>query len=177
VRLGDKDDTYWNYLLEQATLAVDSDVPDSIFSDSQGKLMMKESTPELQAWAHTHNVSPETAREYATYDLPGKVWDLAQTGDARGIPLLRRALQSRNCPMASTAAKGLAQIQDKESIPLIIAASQRAAGGCGGAIALALIYFDDPQAQSAVDTYVPKETAKASRDARANGLGPFGYDH
>jgi HEAT repeat protein len=177
VRLADKKSAYWNYLLQQATLAVDSDVPDSIFSDSQGKLMMNESTPELQAWAHTHNVSPEIAREYATYDLPGKVFDLAQTGDPRGIPLLRRALQSRNCGMASIAAKGLAQIQDKESIPLIIAAAQKSPAGCGGGIAFALIYFDDPRAQRAVDTYVPKDMAKTFRDARANGLGPFGYDH
>src|SRR5882757_2052619 len=28
VRLGGKDNTYWNFLLQQATLAVDSDLPD-----------------------------------------------------------------------------------------------------------------------------------------------------
>ena len=38
VRLGDKHNTYWNYVLEQATLAVDSDVPDALFSNpTQGR--------------------------------------------------------------------------------------------------------------------------------------------
>ena len=37
-RLGDKHNTYWNYLLEQATLAVDSGVSDEAFIQSQGKM-------------------------------------------------------------------------------------------------------------------------------------------
>lgn len=175
VRLGDSNSTYWNYLLEQATLAVDSNVPDSLFSDSRGTIVTKEASPELQEWAHTHNLSTDTAREYATYDLPGKVWQLAQTGDARGIPLLRRALHARNCLVASTAAKGLAQAKDNDSIPLIIAAARRSKG-CSGAIALGLIYFDDARAQTAVDAYAPKDMARLFRDGRAQGLGPFGYN-
>lgn len=35
VRLGDKDTMYWNFLLQRATAAVDSDLPDP-FHDSQG---------------------------------------------------------------------------------------------------------------------------------------------
>jgi hypothetical protein len=31
VKLKDRDDTYWNFLLEQATLAVDSDIPDPAY--------------------------------------------------------------------------------------------------------------------------------------------------
>jgi hypothetical protein len=47
VRLGDKHNTYWNYLLE-ATLAVDSDVPDALFSDPVGKTR-DQISEELQA--------------------------------------------------------------------------------------------------------------------------------
>jgi HEAT repeat protein len=173
VRLGDKHNTYWNYLLEQATLAVDSDVPDALFSDPLGKTVDQNS--ELQAWAQAHNVSANTAAQSALYDLPGKVFELADTGDPRGIPLLRRALQSRNYMMAVWAAKGLAQIQDKNSIPLIIAACQGAPTGFASEIAKSLIWFDDPRAQTAVDTYVPKEHAKIFRQARAQGMKPFGW--
>ncbi|HMG02447.1 MAG TPA: HEAT repeat domain-containing protein [Edaphobacter sp.] len=128
VRLGDKHNTYWNYLLEQATLAVDSEVLDPLFSDAVGKTRDQLSS-EIQAWAQAHNVSANTAVVSAVYDMPGKVLELAQTGDPRGIPFLRRALQSRNYMIAAWAAKGLAQIQDKDSIPLIIVACQRAPTG------------------------------------------------
>jgi PBS lyase HEAT-like repeat len=173
VRLGDKHNTYWNYLLEQTTLAVDSDVPDALFSDPLGKTVDQNS--ELQAWAQAHNVSANTAAQSALYDLPGKVLELADTGDPRGIPLLRRALQSRNYMIAVWAAKGLAQIQDKNSIPLIIAACQGAPTGFASEIAKSLIWFDDPRAQTAVDTYMPREHAKIFRDARAQGMKPFGW--
>ena len=174
VRLGDKHNTYWNYLLEQATLAVDSDFSDAFFSDPVGKTQDQMSS-ELQAWAQAHNVSANTAAQSAIYDLPGKVLELADTGDPRGIPLLRRALQSRNYMIAVWAAKGLVQIQDKDSIPLIIAACQRAPTGYASEIAKSLIWFDDPRAQTAVDTYMPKEHAKIFRDARAQGMGVFGW--
>jgi hypothetical protein len=173
VRLGDKHNTYWNYLLEQATLAVDSDVPEALFSDPVGKTR-DQIISELQAWAQAHNISKETAFQSAIYDLPGKVLELADTGDPRVIPFLRRALQSRNYMIAVWAAKGLAQIQDKDSIPLIIAACQRAPTGYTSEIAKSLIWFDDPRAQTAVDTCIPKEHAKIFRDARARGVKPFG---
>jgi hypothetical protein len=62
VKLKDHDDTYWNFLLEQATLAVDSNIPDSVFSKSLGKPTIL--GPELQAWADAHNVSVNTAGIY-----------------------------------------------------------------------------------------------------------------
>jgi hypothetical protein len=59
VRLGDKHNTYWNYLLEQATLAVDSDVPDALFSDPLGKTVDQNS--ELQHGLRPA-MSPRTLR-------------------------------------------------------------------------------------------------------------------
>jgi hypothetical protein len=173
VKLKDRDDTYWNFLLEQATLAVDSNIPDANFSASQGKMM--DPAPELQVWADAHNVSVNTAFQYARSDIPDKVLQLATTGDPRGVPLLRRALQSHNYLIVTWGAKGLAQIQDKQSIPLIIAAAQRAPIGYNSLIAESLVYFDDEQAQSSVDTYMPKEKATMARGERARGRGVFGW--
>jgi hypothetical protein len=70
---------------------------------------MTSHSPELQAWADAHNVSVNTAWQYASSDIPGKVLQLATTGDPRGIPLLRRALHSRNYVIVAYAAKGLAR--------------------------------------------------------------------
>jgi HEAT repeat protein len=172
VKLRDRDNTYWNFLLEQATLAVDGDMPDPVYSESQGK--MTSQSPELQAWADAHNVSVNTAWQYASSDIPGKVLQLAWTGDPRGIPLLQRALHARNYLIVAWAAKGLAQIQDKQSIPLIIAAAQRAPTGYNSVVTESLVYFDDTQAQSAVDSYMPKDRAALAREARAEGAGLFG---
>lgn len=162
VKLKDRDDTYWNFLLEQATLAVDSNIPDSL------------SSAELQAWADAHNVPVTTAAQYARYDFPTKVLQLATSGDPRGIPLLRRALQARDYLIATFGAMGLAEIRDKESIPLIIAAANRAPFGAGASIAEPLIYFDDDQAQAAVDAHVNREKARLLRQERAKGTGVFG---
>jgi proteasome lid subunit RPN8/RPN11 len=65
-------------------------------------------------------------------------------------------------------------MKDKDSIPLIIAACQRAPAEVAGLIANSLVYFDDPQAQSAADRYIPKESAKALREAKAKGRDSFG---
>jgi HEAT repeat protein len=136
---------------------------------------MMDPAPELQVWADAHSVSVNTAFQYARYDIPGKILRLATTGDPRGVPLLRRALQSRNYLIVAWAAKGLAQIQDKQSIPLIIAAAQRAPTGYNSVIAESLVYFDDAQAKSAVDNYMPKEKATMAREERARGRGVFGW--
>jgi hypothetical protein len=40
--------------------------------------------------------------------------------------------------------------------------------------AQALMYFDDPRAQSAADQYLSKEAAQNAREEKAKGIGPFG---
>ncbi len=174
VRLGDKDNTYWNFLLQQVTLAVYSDLPDP-FHDSQGKATGRQLSPEFKAWIQAHQVDTSTAINSALFDLPGKVMLLGETGDPRGIPLLRRALRSHNYLIVVMAAKGLAQIQDKQSIPLIIAAIQGAPPEYRVLIAEPLVYFDDALAQNAVDRYMPKETALMDRGERARGRRVFGW--
>jgi HEAT repeat protein len=173
VRLGDKDDTYWDFLVRQAAPAIESDAPPIASYDSQGKFVRGPS-PEFVAWAKAHNVSLDSAAEDSMYRSPGKVMMLAVTGDPRGIPLLRRALSSSNFMIQTFAAEGLAGMKDKDSIPLIIAACQRAPTEVAAMIAESLMYFDDPQAQSAADRYLPKESAKALREAKAKGRNSFG---
>lgn len=169
VKLGDKRDIYWNYLVDLATPAIESNAPDFMSYDSQGKTQPGPS-PAFIAWAQAHNLAPNgTAAEDSVYRLPGRVGLLGLTGDPRAIPLLRQALSSPNHMIEVMAAEGLAELQDKGSIPLIIGACESAPAEAAGAIAQALVYFDDPEAQKTVDQYVPKEAAKALRDAKARG--------
>jgi hypothetical protein len=69
----------------------------------------------------------------------------------------------------NAAAQGLAELQDKDSVPLIIEACKRAPAEAASVIAGSLVYFDDPDAQSAVDAYVSKDLAKLLREAKAQG--------
>jgi hypothetical protein len=172
VKLGDKDDTYWDFLVQQATPAVDSDAPDLVNVDSQGKEVPGLS-PEFIAWAKAHNSDPNDAAAEAAYIYPGKIALLGETGDRRAIPLLRRALLSLNYLIEANGARGLAEIQDKDSIILILDACKKAPAAAAGLIAESLVYFDDPQAQDAVDKYVPKVIAKDLREARTKGKTPF----
>jgi hypothetical protein len=173
VRLGEKDEIYWDFLVKQATEAVDSDAPFPREFNSQGKMIDDHFSSAFLQWAKQHSLSPGDAGEMVVYRLPGKLLMLAETGDPRGIALLRRAMSSPNYMIQVMAAKGLAKLQDKDSIPLIIAA-------CGNspwaapAIAEALVFFDDPKAQAAADVYLPKQYAKALRESvKMPGNDPF----
>ena len=91
------------------------------------------------------------------------------THDSRAIPLLRQALSPPNYMIGIAAASGLAEAGDATSIPAIIARCDEAPAEA--ATVMALVYFDDAQAQNGVDIYIPKEEAKALREARAMGAG------
>lgn len=165
VMLGDTKDIYWEFLVQEAKVAIESGIPDFMGHDSQGNSIPGPS-PEFTAWAQAHNLSVSAA-EQQVLSYFGAVLMLATTRDSRAVPLLRQALSAPNVFIQKAAADGLAAIQDKGSIPLIIEACKRAPAESGAAIARSLVYFDDPEAQAAVDKYLPKDSAKALREDRA----------
>jgi hypothetical protein len=174
VRLGEKDDTYWEYLVTVATPGIDGEVPDLFSYDAQGKPALGAGpSPEMAAWAKSHNVSLERDPIEVMGSIVGPVKYLAMTGDPRAIPLLRRALLSPNYMIENQAALGLAEAQDVDSIPLIVMACKRAPAEAAGLIAVSLIYFDAAGAQSAAARYIAKDMAKMYREARAAGKTPF----
>jgi HEAT repeat protein len=99
---------------------------------------------------------------------------VAETRDPRGVRLLRRALSSPHYEIQTFAAAGLVRARDNDSIPLIIDACKNASPDVASSIAHALVYFDDPRAQSAVDRYLSKDDAKSARKEKVEGIGPLG---
>lgn len=174
VKLRDPDEVYWRFLKDQVVTVLESQIPDSNFSISQSRMVDR--SPELQAWADLHHVSLETAFYDATLMYPGKILLLGDTGDVRGLPLLRRALASQDFMIVAFAAKGLALLSDKESVPEIVRAAGKAPEGLKEVIAQALIYFDDAQAQQVADQLLTPSKAALERQARAHGRGVFGYE-
>jgi len=71
-------------------------------------------------------------------------------------------------------AQGLAYIQDKNSISLIIDACRKAPADAAITIALPLIYFDDEAARRAVDRYVPKQLADTACKEQSEGQTALG---
>jgi HEAT repeat protein len=164
ISLGDKDDIYWDFLLRLETSLLAGEVSSAVKSDSQGKPIEWPSSDE--AWA-------KQDREFN--EMMTFVEIVAATRDPRGIRLLRRALSSPNSETQNIAASGLARAQDKDSVPLIIDVCKNAPPDVASVIAAnALVYFDDPRAQSAADQYLSKDAAKFAREEKANGIGPFG---
>ncbi|HEX4231079.1 MAG TPA: HEAT repeat domain-containing protein [Bryobacteraceae bacterium] len=161
VRLGgDKEGTYWDYLVTGALSVIDSDAPNPVDYDSKGNLIPGPA-PEFVAWAKSHGLKPDAAETAATLDSPGKVLYLGESRDQRAIPLLQRALSSPNFMIETFAAQGLEKLQSKASIPLIIEACRRAPAGAAGQIAaFSLARFDDPVAKNAAKEFMPVRQAK-----------------
>lgn len=170
VRLGDKDQAYWDFLVKEAKVALDSDAPNFDSYDTNGNAVGGPSQ-EFLAWLKKRGATVDVApaAEESTYFLPGRVMLLGWSRDPRAVAYLRQGLLSSNYLIEIAAAKGLAEIGDENSIPLIINACQKAPREVAEAIAESLVYFDDNTAQGAVDQYVPKDAAKMYRDDRRSG--------
>ena len=172
-RLGVKDDLYWNFLVAQAIPAVEDDAPFFLRVDQKGK-MTKEPSPDFLKWAADHHLSADQAFAKEFTDEPGAILMLAFAQDARAVPVLRRALASQNFLISVEAAKGLADLGDKESVPLIIEACSKAPADAAAQIATSLIYFDSQAAKQAFDLYVPEPYASIARKGRSDGQTALG---
>ncbi len=176
VKFGDKEPAYWDFLADKAKEATENDAP--FIWDSEGKAdrNQRELSPEFIEWAKAHNLDPAAAAQSQVYELPIHFGYLAKTGDPRGRELLRMGLKSRNYLIQSFAARGLAKLQDKDSIPLIIEACTKLSQLRASWIARALIFFDDPRAQSAAEMFIDKQMLEELRKLiREHGADPFLY--
>ncbi len=173
IRLGDRGDTYWNYLTAQAIQAADDDVPYP-FGVDQGGRVSDALAPQFLQWAVDRHLSTSQAIERAVFTDPAAVSDLGYTGDARAVSILQKALFSANFYVEVAAAEALANLRDTNSVPLIIEACSKAPAQVAELIALPLAYFDDKSAQAAFELYVSRQAAADERRARSDGLTPYG---
>jgi hypothetical protein len=170
--MGDGATDYRAHLVKQATIAVESDAPDFMNLGPQAKDSAGPS-PAFIAWADAHKLNAQEAGGDAMLWFPARLRLLASSGGRRAIPLLRQGLLSPNHQIEYAAALGLAELQDKDSIPYIVQACEAAPAELPALIARSLVYFDDPEAQKALDKYVSKEDARRLREGRAEGKTPL----
>ncbi|MGC2620245.1 MAG: HEAT repeat domain-containing protein [Acidobacteriaceae bacterium] len=170
VRLGEKDESYWKFLVTQAIPAADNDAPFLLEVDQNGSTNL---APGFLQWAADHNISVDHAIELEAGLDPAAIDHLGYSRDERAVPILRRALSSPNFYVEMAASRSLANIHDSGSIPLITAACSKAPAWAATQIALPLVYFDDKDAQRAVTLYVPNERAVDARKARSEGITEY----
>ena len=145
VSLGNNGNAYWDYLVQQAKLAIESDAPSSqCYSSTNCTGHSKYVT-----WARAHNVPEDTKAEMELNWLLEERVQLV-FGDPRGISLLREALKSPNINVVWAGADGLTRALDKDSIPLIVEACKRFHGEEVPLISHTLRQFmRDPDARAA----------------------------
>jgi hypothetical protein len=93
VRMGEKDSAYWNFLMEFAKPALESDAPDYVGYSAQGNAVPGPS-PQFKVWATTHNLPLDSYEESSIRTSATGVILLGWSRDQRAVPLLRAALLS-----------------------------------------------------------------------------------
>ncbi|MBV9404469.1 MAG: hypothetical protein JO211_03925 [Acidobacteriaceae bacterium] len=138
----------------QAREAVESDLPYPAAFGQDGELIPGLSA-EFTAWVQSHKTTTDEAGRKAALEFPARVAYLGISGDARAIPLLRRALRSRDYLIQVQASEALVELNDKSSIPAIIDACTAAPAKAAMPIAAPLARFDDITAREAAKHFNP----------------------
>ena len=121
VRLGDENEICWAFLVHEVDVALRSTAPDYTGYNPEGHAVRQPSA-EFEAWVKATGASADTAAEDSLYYFPARITILGWSRDARAVIYLREGLSSRNSMIEIAAAKGLAEIGDQNSVPLIIEA-------------------------------------------------------
>ncbi len=160
IKMGCYENKYWMLLLTRAKQALASDAPFPMFEENGGAKPFVVS-PKFMAWADAHALSFNDAFQVVTYDLPGRLLQLAMTGDPRAVPVLRQGLGSGNYLTQIASAEGLAGLRDKESIPLIVDACRKSPNNAPVIARFGLLAFGDAEAQRSAEPFLTLEELRA----------------
>jgi hypothetical protein len=106
--------------------------------------------------------------------MPTELFLMADTGDLRGLSILRKGLGSPNYAIRAMAAQGLAILQDNDSIRAIIAAARTAPKAAQSIIATPLVSFNESSAQDAADELITNKELLADLRQRVKQKGARG---
>ncbi len=146
LKLGDPDRVAWKYLSGQAAAILDEDAPFPLEFTPDGRIIPKKLSADFTRWARGRGLDPEDASNDSVYSDPGGFLVLAYSRDGRAIPILRRALHSRNYMIQIAAGKGLGYLKEKSAIPDVVAAAHKAPREVSAVLAEGLLSFDDAYA-------------------------------
>lgn len=151
---GEKNDVYWAVLYKRAEEIVNSSAPYPLVFDDKGKTIRGAISPEFLEWVKDNNLSKNEALNEQLGSFPVDVSMMAEIGDPRGLPILRKGLSSPNYVVRAMAARGLALLHDRDSISSIIQAARTAPSEMQWGIAEPLLAFDDATARAAAEEMI-----------------------
>ena len=155
VRFGEPDEKFYLYLEHFAILAVESEIPSFMKYDEHGKSVRGEMAEEFLEWCRLNNRDPGEVLGELMHELPSGLLHLTMAATPRAAPLLLRGLRSRNELVVLISARGLAILGDTAAIDPIIEECERRPAAVAKSLAFqALLFFDEPRAQAAVEKYM-----------------------
>lgn len=153
LKVGRKDEIYFEELAQYARAAIASTAPVSVGYDKEGNAITDHLNPAFLRWCEDNHLALQDRKESVTpYGFD--VLLLGQTKDRRAVPILRKALVVTNDGIVWSAVRGLAGMNDTDSIPLITSSLQRFPPNIAAGIASGLIEFDDPRVGPLLDHFV-----------------------
>jgi hypothetical protein len=175
IALGERGEPYSGLLTAEAEAALNNDIP---IPDGRGVSETREYQQTFESWQLRRGMSKEATKR-AFQQALGRDLDtffsLSRAKQAQFIPLLRRALHSNNFLVVLQAAQGLVALEDRMSVPLIIAEGDRRPQLAGALASSSLVYFvSSDEAQRAVERFIPDAAVRESFVQRARTLGPAG---
>lgn len=167
IRLGDRSDTYFNYLAGYAKVAVEDRAPDFVKYDSQGRGIRGEFSPEFQDWCTRNGKDPRALAKLQIQVYPQDVLILAATQDERARELFREGLGSPNPLVLAFCVQGLGRLHDEVALALIGQAISRVPAGDRQFVSCQLPWFGVSAADRLFAQVTPDEH---TRDIWRNGI-------
>jgi HEAT repeat protein len=171
LRIGQKDEAYFDELAKYARAAIASTAPLAIELDKDGNPITDHLNPAFVQWCNDNQLLLEPCkRTVSSYGID--VLLLAQAKDRRAVPLLRQALAVTDPAIVNGAVMGLAWLNDVESIPLIASNLRRSPPKLAALIAAAMVDFNDPRISPVLDRFVTdpawrKDLAESTKQRQA----------
>lgn len=174
VELGDDDQGAWVTVAGFATSAAEGEGPLPVVFGDDGDIVRGKKNPAFLDWCKANGRDPDQEYREVVYGRPHDVSVVARTQDRRGIPILMRALRSKNPWIVAAAAEGLAKFQHKLATPEIIAACERFPRAAQVLVGQFLVFFGDKTADDAASRFVSDSSILEARRKQAREKGAKG---
>ncbi len=163
IRIGAKDDRWYELLERYAREAVESTTPSSQVYDAAGKEIRGQMAPEFLAWCEDHGKDPNEMLRFSTYGHMQDMKHLGEAGDQRAADLLKRGLASKNVSVVYGSIWGAALLGVESTLSLVVKAI---AGEASAAVRLhlapMLAFYGSPEADAVMERFLGDQRAVES---------------
>jgi len=170
IRLGERSDTYFNYLAGYAKVAVEDRTPYFVKYDGYGQSVSGQFSSNFENWCARNGKDPRAVGALQFQVYPEDVFILAKTQDLRARDLFREGLGSPNPLVLAFCVQGLGRLRDEAALPLIAQAILQVPAGSRPAVAGQLPWFALPAADKLFEQVTPDRRMRDMYRSSADGM-------